>query len=158
MIGILVQLLIPALLASREKAERTQCQHNLKQLAIAWSLHENRHDHLPTGGWGWRWFADAERGFGEEQPGGWCFNILPFIGEESRHHLAAGANDEERRVGSTVLAATAVKLFNCPSRRRTALYPRSPDVVGLWFNIDPLRIAAHNDYAANAGDSGPGWD
>ena len=40
---------------------------------------ESKYQHLPGGGWGWCWAGDPDRGYGAQQPGGWHFNILPFI-------------------------------------------------------------------------------
>ena len=73
-IGILVALLLPAIQAAREAARRTQCQNHMKQLALACMNHESTHKHLPSGGWGWDWVGDADKGFGEDQPGSWLYN------------------------------------------------------------------------------------
>ena len=32
-----------------------------------------------SGGWGWVWQGDPDRGNGKNQPGGWIFNILPYL-------------------------------------------------------------------------------
>src|SRR4051812_18930699 len=48
-IGILIALLLPAVQAARESARRTQCQNNLKQLALGFLTHESTYHHLPTG-------------------------------------------------------------------------------------------------------------
>ena len=34
--------------------------------------------------------GDPDRGFGEEQPGGWIFNILPFMEEQALYDLGKG--------------------------------------------------------------------
>ena len=88
-IGILVALLLPAVQSARESARRTHCRNNLKQIGLAWHTHHDAQGHFPTGGWGWAWIGDADRGFGDDQPGGWVYNILPFI-EESALAGAAG--------------------------------------------------------------------
>src|SRR5688572_5430352 len=80
-IGILIALLLPAVQAAREAARRTQCKNNLKQIGLGCLNHEVTCKHLPTGGWGWQWTGDANRGFQKAQPGGWIFNVLPFIEE-----------------------------------------------------------------------------
>jgi len=150
-IAILVALLLPAVQSAREAARRIQCSNNLKQLTLGCLNHESAHGHLPTGGWGWRWFGEASRGFKEDQPGGWCFNILPYVELSQMHNLADGANNAERRANSAILAATPVSFFHCPTRRPSVTYP---DIGNSFFNINRPQGAGRTDYAANAGDAG----
>ena len=49
-IGVLVALLLPAIQAAREAARRTQCQTNLKNMALAFENFELTHKMFPTGG------------------------------------------------------------------------------------------------------------
>ena len=94
-IGILVALLLPAVQAARESARRQQCSNNLKQLALAAINHHEVAGHFPTGGWGWWWVGDPDRGFGKEQPGGWIFNLMPFTEESSRYEAASDGDPGE---------------------------------------------------------------
>src|ERR1700681_1054661 len=86
-IGVLVALLLPAVQAARESARRQQCSNNLKQLALGALNHHETQGNFPTGGWGWWWVGDADRGFKRDQPGGWIYNVLPYVEEESKYRL-----------------------------------------------------------------------
>ena len=103
-IGVLVALLLPAIQAAREAARRTQCSNQLRQLSIAFQNHHDVQKHLPTGGWGFVWLGYPEYGFGPEQPGGWMYNILPFIEQQALHDYGKGTT------GAARLAATAYRV------------------------------------------------
>jgi prepilin-type N-terminal cleavage/methylation domain-containing protein len=145
-IGILVSLLLPAVQSSREAARRIQCRNNLKQLALASLQHESANRFFPTGGWGWRWAGDPDRGFDRRQPGGWHFNILPFIEQQALHDLGAGGN----ATAGMQRASTPVTAFACPSRRapRAVSFTNSNN----YFNIARPEKTGRSDYAANSGD------
>ncbi len=144
-IGILVSLLLPAVQAARETARRTQCANHLKQLAQAALQHEQSQGYLPTGGWGHGWVGDPDRGFTMSQPGGWLYNISPYLEQQALHDLGVGAN----AAGRTQAIQTAVALFNCPSRRPVEFVPYN---YGTFANSNPISTAFRSDYAANSGD------
>ena len=78
-IAILIALLLPAVQAAREAARQTQCRNNIKQVAIGCLNHEQLFGRFPCGGWGCRWTGDADQGNDRRQPGGWIYNVLPFV-------------------------------------------------------------------------------
>ncbi len=88
-IGILISLLLPAVQSAREAARATQCSNNIRQMAVACLHHTEAQGHFPTGGWGWRWAGDPNRGFNHRQPSGWHYNILPYLEQETLHQLGA---------------------------------------------------------------------
>ncbi len=89
-IGILVAILLPAINAVREAARRTQCRNNLKQLGLAANSCLSATKSFPTGGWGWGWAGDPNYGTGVVQPGGWMYQLLPFIEEGHVWSLGKG--------------------------------------------------------------------
>ena len=62
-IGVLVSLLMPAVQSAQESGRRV-CSNNLHQMAMGCLALESKYQHLPGGGWGWRWGGEPDRGFG----------------------------------------------------------------------------------------------
>jgi prepilin-type N-terminal cleavage/methylation domain-containing protein/prepilin-type processing-associated H-X9-DG protein len=162
-IGVLVALLLPAIQAAREAARRNQCQSNLRQIAVACQNHESARRHLPSGGWGFDWTADPNRGYGPDQPGSWIYNLLEFIEQGSLRQLGKGAATSSAgfQQASIQLHQTPVDVFNCPSRRGGSAYPSAwgpPSNQEIkeqpWLaEVAHTTGVAKSDYAANAGDS-----
>jgi prepilin-type N-terminal cleavage/methylation domain-containing protein/prepilin-type processing-associated H-X9-DG protein len=158
-IGILVALIMPAVNSAREAGRRAQCANNLHQLAGACLAHESKYTFLPTGGWGYAWVGDPDRGYGKRQPGGWQYNILTFIDQNDLHDLGTGSNgDWNTLMNNPNLMAlfvkrsqTPVAVFNCPSRRRLKTFPYSAGFT-MRNETSMSGAAARGDYAANAGD------
>ncbi len=146
-IGILIGLLLPAVGSVREAARRVECQNHLKQLGTAFAAHVEAQRHYPAGGWTERWVADPDRGFGWRQPGGWEYNILPFIEQEALHRLGQGDAPDVKRSLAVERMRTPLAILHCPSRRRPGLRPAGGD----FFNADPADKNAKMDYAANGG-------
>ena len=157
-IGILISLLLPAVQAAREAGRRMQCGNNLKQLGLAAMSHESATGRLPTGGWGWWWIGDPDRGTTWRQPGGWIYNILPYLDQQALHDLQLGkaAGSSERLAAATQMIQTPLTVMNCPTRRQAIAYP-----MGYWqpyggatyaysnmINTEPV-----NDYACNGGET-----
>jgi len=156
-IGILVALLLPAVQAAREAARRSQCKNNLKNIALGCLLHEDVHGFLPSGGWGRKWSGDSNRGYGENQPGSWIYNILTYVEEQAVHDLGKGSGPGSPAYidGLKQLNQRAIGLFHCPTRRAARLY------IGYWPTLSAehgslTAVAqlglAKSDYAANSGD------
>ena len=82
-IGMLVGLLLPAVQSARESGRRTQCRNNLKQLGVAMLAHHEANSFFPSGGWGWYLVGDPDRGTGPNQPGGWCYTLLPYLDQDA---------------------------------------------------------------------------
>jgi len=157
-IGILVALLLPAVQAAREAARRNQCKNQLKQLSLGCLMHMDTQKYLPSGGWGLDWTADANRGYGPNQPGSWAFNVLEYIEEGNVRNLEKGLTmgSAQFQTASNQLHQTPLPIFYCPSRRPAAIYK------ALWTTVRLqtwIATTAQNggvvksDYAANSGDA-----
>jgi prepilin-type N-terminal cleavage/methylation domain-containing protein len=161
-IGMLVALLLPAVQSAREAARRSQCQNNLKQIGLACLNHVDVHKHLPSGGWGFDWTADANRGYGPDQPGSWIYNILEYVEEGNLRSLGKGQATTSAgfKDASIKLHQSPVAIFNCPSRRAARIYPSpwgppgaQPICEQPWLADVARTGVAKSDYAANSGDS-----
>lgn len=149
-IGMVLALLLPAVQASREAARQNTCKNNLHQIGLALLNHESAHKRFPSGGWGYQWYADPDRGTGLPQPGGWTFAVLPYI--ERRDLLTSGAG----KTGNAKLQAIAqlnempLSLFYCPTRRSLGRY--AFDANWKPRNAATMGDVAKSDYAINGGD------
>jgi prepilin-type N-terminal cleavage/methylation domain-containing protein/prepilin-type processing-associated H-X9-DG protein len=152
-IGILIALLLPAVQAAREAARRMQCTNNLKQLALSCIQHEAAQGFFPTGGWNYTMAGDPDRGFDRRQPGGWTYNLLPFIEQQSVHDMGQGMTASTKPGALAQMLQTPLALFYCPSRRAVALYPNAYQAT----NTTAVNMSARTDYAINAGSVGPYW-
>ena len=157
-IGILISLLLPAVQAAREAARRAQCSNQLKQMGLASINHESTHGHFPTNGWGYIWIGDPDRGADWKQPGGWMFNILPFMEMQDLYELSSDGDGTavtaQQRAGGSQMIATPVNTYNCPSRRASVTYPNGTGY-SHWQRpnyTDTTPQGARSDYAINGGD------
>lgn len=143
-ISLLAQIILPALMYAREAARQSQCQNNLRQLALAALQHETSIEHFPTGGWNWRWIGDAQRGFSSKQPGGWTFNVLPFMESNDIRQWSVASKEH--------MMSISIEIFYCPSRRQARPY-MSTFAERDWQvrNAKRTQMLARTDYAVNGG-------
>jgi prepilin-type N-terminal cleavage/methylation domain-containing protein len=146
-IGILVSLLLPAVQSAREAARSMQCKNNLKQIALACHSHKASQGTFPAAGKGYQFAGDPEKGFDASQPGGWHYNILPFMEQAALHDLGLGLSDTARKETGKQIASTIVAAFVCPSRGD----PKISSTFS-YSNINKPDFYARSDYAGNAGD------
>jgi prepilin-type N-terminal cleavage/methylation domain-containing protein len=161
-IGILVALLLPAVQASREAGRKTHCKNNLKQIGLACLNHADTHRHWPSGGWGFDWVADPNRGYGPDQPGSWIYNTLEYVEEGNLRNLGRGlaTTSPEFQIASTKLHQTPLAIFMCPSRRSPKIVPSFYRTSGdqpvreqPWLVKVAQNGIAKSDYAANSGNA-----
>ena len=107
--------------AAREAA-RDPVRQQPQAARAACQNHEQQQDFFRPAA-GAHWSGDPDRGFGLKQPGGWVYNILPFLELPSLHDLGHGETDDVKKTDLTQCNRTVVPAFGCPSRRAVALYP-----------------------------------
>ena len=146
-IGILIALLMPAVYAARETARRAKCANNLKQLGAGCIMHLDKHGYFPTGGWGPGFAGMPDQGFGANQPGGWIYNVLPYVEAENLHDLGLPNTGYGISDGSAERIKIALSFLYCPSRREAMPYHLSTTPQGTTT----VNSAARNDYVANGG-------
>lgn len=116
-IGILVALLLPAIQAAREAARRSQCQNNLKQLALACQMAHDTQKVFPQGAF-------------NEQGAMWSLHIMPYIEQDNAKKVMSngvGGNNwgypgpyseadlEPDAFRNTLAMETFIPTFQCPS-------------------------------------------
>jgi prepilin-type N-terminal cleavage/methylation domain-containing protein len=148
-IGVLVALLLPAVQAAREAARRAQCGNAIKQLALAAINHTDAQGFYPSGGWGWNWVGDPDRGFGKTQPGPWTYSVLPYMELQNLWSIGKGATAAAEKAPHAEMNAMQPDGFICPSRRPS----RPTGVKTHWapVNCNKIPLSGKSDYAINVG-------
>jgi prepilin-type N-terminal cleavage/methylation domain-containing protein len=156
-IGVLVALLLPAVQAAREAARRSQCQSNLKQLALGILNYESAKKSLPAGGITDGPCCDTQSG------AGWTILILPYIEQQSLYakydfdepNEGIVDTDKDGLINSVVREANPI-IYDCPTDEETDKNDRP--ATGPGDN----RMYNRGSYRGNAGlcteKSGAFWD
>jgi len=119
------------------------------QIGLAWLNHESAQQHVPSRDWEWEWIGEPELGYGEEQPGGWVYNILPFIEESPVHDLARGLTHQPRRDALTQTIQTVFSMMHSPSKCE----PKLNVITGPVNNGNPTQMANQTGYTKCVGDT-----
>jgi prepilin-type processing-associated H-X9-DG protein/prepilin-type N-terminal cleavage/methylation domain-containing protein len=150
-VAVLLGLLLPAIQKIRETANRVRCVNNLKQIGLAALNHESVYGRLPGGGWTSRWLGEPDRGTDRNQPGGWIYQLLRFLEEDSQATWGAGLPRAQQLAINSQRAGRPLRLLICPSRRGIGPFPNAQS--NGYFNGAGLPdLLAHSDYAACATD------
>ena len=146
-IGVLVGLLMPAVNMAREAARRSWCSNNLKQLAAGCLSHSQQYGFFPSGGWGSSWVGIPDAGTGPNQPGGWIYQLLPFLDQVNLHDSGKGLNNPAL---SSARVSTPLPLLYCTTRRASLAYPISGTGASPQLT-NAVTQAGRTDYAINGG-------
>lgn len=140
-VALLIALLLPAIQSARETARRTQCQGNLRQIALGCGQLGEVFGHLPNRGRNWRWTCNPDEGCGRQQNGAWLCSLLPYIDQQPLFDLpntSAGKAERNR---------TALPLFICPNRGSGLVkFFSTPGYPANRYGTDPW---ARTDYAGS---------
>src|SRR5512137_2547670 len=94
-VGILLAILLPAVLAARELARRTECRNNLRQLGVALQTFENVREAFPPGAVTGSDLTEAHRWL-RLAPGpahNWATLVLPFLDQSELASAYDWTND-----------------------------------------------------------------
>jgi prepilin-type N-terminal cleavage/methylation domain-containing protein/prepilin-type processing-associated H-X9-DG protein len=130
-IAILIGLLLPAVQKVREAAARIKCQNNLKQITLAYHMHDNDRGKLPPA-------------LVEPPKHGWTVYLLPYLEQKALAEMYRWDREWNAPETASVIN-TPLKVFVCPSAPGGDRIAR---VTG-----PPSWTAAPADYGANAGIS-----
>jgi prepilin-type processing-associated H-X9-DG protein len=117
--------------------------------------------YFPANGWGWDWVGVPSKGVGQDQPGGWSYNMLDYIEQGDLRKLGHGKIGAAFAADLKQLVETPVVTFNCPTRRTGGPWPSyaytyySGTDTGFKQTLTESGGGlARSDYAACVGDLG----
>lgn len=145
-------LFLPAIQSARESSRLATCRNHISQLSKGMIQHEHFQGYFPSAGWSPSWLGVAERTGDSAQPGGWAYDILPYIEETATRNLVSKipAGGEAAAYGK--LAAAPLPMFTCPSRRSAQALPLT--ATSFQGGSVVLTKATRSDFAVNSGSGG----
>jgi len=133
-IGVLIALLLPAIQAAREAARRSQCQSNMKQIALAFLNFHDAKKQFPLA------FTNPNTG-GQNN---WAPFVFPYLEEQNLIALYDLKTDWWRPPNASI-AATQLSIVQCPSTAEPNRVQNKPEAT------PPNKIGACGDYFVTAG-------
>lgn len=136
-IGILMAISLPGVMAVRNSARRAACQNKLRQLGIALSSFQASYRYYPSG--------KTTKHYDQFS---WSAQLLPFIEQEPLWNQLTGSDDSVAVDGLPVHLLGLSKLLpavHCPSNPDTATLQRASNLNGTFVGLsDYLGVAGQN--------------
>jgi type II secretory pathway pseudopilin PulG len=156
-IGILIGLLLPAVQAAREAARRSQCNNNLKQLALALHLHHDAQQVFPPGTYNLIDVANSTPS-GVNNRRCWMHDIMPYF-EQGPNYTAFDTFMKSGRIAYDYPDCDIdIPLLMCPSdgvnpKQQTWTFSTRGDV-GAVPSLDGIGVSQgfSGNYIACSGD------
>ena len=122
-ITVLMGILLPAVQLVRESSRNTTCKNHLREISHGFLQHEAKTGRFISGGWSPLWLGVAEKSANGRQPGGWTYNVLPYIEQTIWHDSVSGVTFSDAQSAYQKLAIANINIFSCPSRRISSPLP-----------------------------------
>lgn len=139
-VGVLMTVLLPAIMAARESGRRTECQHHLRQLAMAADMFHVAHGRYPPGHGG------GDYGWGpDSRAWSWLARLLPHLERQDLY--------EQGQIGRQTLRQSAatdkqISVFLCPTSAAYGVRADAGNLSGL-----PVGVTTYKGVSgANWGD------
>lgn len=147
LIAVLASMILPAVHQARESVRLVSCKNNLRQIGLSLTQHESFQRSYPSCGWTRFWTSLSDRS-GEGQPGGWIYEVLPYLEQKSLHAATPSSLDLiNNRFDSFVrVAKVPIAMFKCPSKIDRSILLSSTDMV-----FGRLDFCQKPDYALSGG-------
>jgi len=152
-IGTLVGLLLPAVQAAREAANRANCSSNLRQIGLAFLNCENARKYFPAA-----CYTTSSAKMNPKPVGNsagvehsWRILVMPYM-EEGALSSSYNWNENWYSSNNLMVASKKVSIYICPSSNFTEVnvYPSSPDSDSARPSISNFRLAS-TDYEVCTG-------
>ena len=116
-IGLLIAILLPALMAVRESARCMQCKNNLREIGLSIQQHHDSVKRFPNA---WTVASDKVSGFG------WAVSLLPFL-EESALARSINSKLPVTAVQNDATRSVDLAIMRCPSDISEATFELLPE-------------------------------
>ncbi|MDP1561558.1 MAG: DUF1559 domain-containing protein [Pirellulaceae bacterium] len=141
-IGLLVGISIPAVIAARESARKTSCLNNIKQIGLASLSVEAAKRRLPETA-----FNTAPTLATYRTDRGWLVETLAYLEPSVSSKFAGGSHTFDQQ--NSIVFSSSIQTFACPSNGGAARI--GPVALRYGSDVSDGNFAYTGDYQGNAG-------